>query len=105
MTDNDYDIFLTIKFSSHYSSKLAKNENERQKIYTSYWYKVNDIIYGKRNTAHKGLKTEQAQHFGEYDNNAHLHARVKCPNFMDVKELCVLLNTVWKSIEYCMLNS
>ena len=100
MTDNDYDIFVTLKFTSHYSSKLANDEIQRQKIYRSYWQKVNDIIYGKRNTAHKGLKTEQVQHFGEYDSNAHLHARVKCPSFMDTEVLCILLNTVWKAKFY-----
>lgn len=100
MTDNNYDIFVTLKFTSHYSSKLANDETQRQKIYTSYWQKVNDIIYGKRNTAHKGLKTEQVQHFGENDSNAHIHARVKCPSFMDIEVLCILLNTVWKAKFY-----
>lgn len=105
MTDNDYDIFLTLKFTSHYGSKLGKDENYRQQFYRRYWKKVNEIIYGKRNTAYKGLKTEQVQHFGEFDSNAHLHARVKCPSFMDIEELCILLNTVWKAKFYTEASS
>ena len=104
MEDADYDIFLTLKFTSHYSSKLANDYGYRHQIYKRYWKKVNEILYGKRNTTHS-LKTEQVQHFGEYNNNAHLHARVKCPSFMNVEDLCKLLNTIWKAQHYTEASS
>ena len=105
MEETDYDIFLTLKFISHYSSKLANDYGYRHQIYRRYWKKVNEVIYGKRNITHKGLKTEQVQHFGEYNSNAHLHARVKCPSFINVEDLCKLLNTTWKAKHYTEASS
>ena len=98
---DEYDIFLTLKFNKFISSKLTRQHDTRHKIYRSYIGKINDLIYGRRDTAAgNGILIEAVQHKGELGENAHLHARLKTPEFLDAEDMCVLLNTVWKTKFY-----
>ena len=98
---NEYDVFLTLKFNKFISSKLTRQHDTRHKIYRSYIGKINDLIYGRRDTAAgNGILIEVVEHQGELGENAHIHAIVKTPEFLDVGDMCVLLNTIWKTKFY-----